>query len=144
MGNPPDTPHTLLIVDDNKSVRDSLRFLLERRGYHVMVAADGPEGVELARQHEIHGAMIDVNMPGMNGVEVCQQVTAHAAQTGRRVAVWLMTGARAQELVKSAQEAGALTVLAKPFHFAELFREFERVLGPVPPRPRAPDVLDEL
>ena len=137
-------PRTLLIIDDNKSVRDSLRFLVERRGYHALVAADGPEGIEIAKQHEVDGAMIDVNMPGMNGVLVCQILKQLSAQTGRPIVIWIMTGARTQDVVTAAADAGALTVLAKPFDFPDLFRQFEEHLGPGQVQQRAPDVLDQL
>lgn len=136
---------TLLVIDDNLSVRESLRFLFERRGYRVLVAESGPEGIALARQHEVHGAIVDVNMPGMNGIVACRALRAAVAEQGRSIAVWMMTGARTLELTKAAIEAGALTLLAKPFDFAELFRQFDEQLGgpPDPPKP-APDVLDEL
>lgn len=134
---------TLLVVDDNKSVRDSLRFLLERRGYEVEVAESGPEALALAAQRPFGGAMIDVNMPGMNGIAVCRALKALAAEKGWPLSIWMMTGARTPDVVKSAQEAGALVVLAKPFDFTDLFRRFDEVLGPVTP-PAAPDVLDHL
>lgn len=135
---------TLLIIDDNKSVRDSLHFLFVRKGYNVLTAADGPQGLAVARDHAVDGAMIDVNMPGMTGVEVCRELKTQEAVTGRRIAIWLMTGARTQDVVKAGEEAGALAVLAKPFDFAELFRRFSEVFGTVAPPKPAPDVLDQL
>lgn len=137
-------PRTLLIIDDNKSVRDSLRFLFERRGYHVLAADGGPEGLQMARDHPVAGAMIDVNMPGMNGVEVCRALKTQAAEMGRPISIWLMTGARTNDLIKAATEAGALMVFSKPFDFPDLFRRFEEALGPVEQPKPAPDPLDQL
>lgn len=135
---------TLLVIDDNKSVRESLRFLLLRRGYTVHVAENGRDGIALAASGNIDGALVDVNMPGMNGVEVCRALREQAAARGQSIAVWMMTGARTQELGKQALEAGALALLGKPFDFGDLFRRFDETLGPVqPPKPQ-PDVLDEL
>lgn len=135
---------TLLVIDDNKSVRDSLRFLFERRGYRVVAAESGAEGLALAKTEPVEGALVDVNMPGMNGVAVCRALQAQAREMGRALPVWMMTGARTPEVCKASAEAGALTVLAKPFDFADLFRRLEEALGPVePPKPRI-DVLDEL
>lgn len=125
---------TLLVIDDNGSVRDSLRFLFVRRGYEVLVAEHGMEGLALAGQHRVDAAIVDVNMPGMNGVDVCRSLHELAASAGRPVAVWIMTGARTPELEKRAREAGAIAVLGKPFDFAELFREMDEKLG-VPPTP---------
>lgn len=116
---------TLLVIDDNQSVRESLKFLLLRRGYTVYVACDGYEAIRIASEHVIHGAMVDVNMPGMNGIDVCRALKERAAAAGRDIAVWMMTGARSPEIVKLAREAGALDLLGKPFDLPALFRRFE-------------------
>lgn len=124
---------TLLVIDDNLSVRESLRFLLLRRGYNVHVADGGPAALALAREHPIDGAMIDVQMPGMNGFEVCEALREHAETSGRRLAVWMMTGGRSPELMKRTIEVGALTLLGKPFDFSDLYRRFDEQFGPVEP-----------
>ena len=126
---------TLLIIDDNQSVRESLRFLLRRRGYDVLVASSGAEALALAAQHPVDGAMIDINMPGMNGLEVCRQLRENAVRAGRVVALWTMTGARTSELARRSLEQGAIELLGKPFDFRALFAEFEQRFGPQP----APD-----
>ena len=131
----PTMTRTLLIVDDNESVRESLRFLFERRGYATAVAANGPEAIALAEQRVFDGAIVDMNMPGMNGIAVCRNLHGRAAETGRKLAVWMMTGARTAELAKSAGEAGALALLAKPFDFEDLFRRFDEQFGPISPAP---------
>lgn len=135
---------TLLIIDDNKSVRDALRFLLERRGYQVLTAESGPEGIALAEQHAVDGVMVDVNMPGMNGIMACRALKAQAEAKGRTLPIWMMTGARTPELAKTAAEAGALVLLPKPFDFADLFRRLDEAIGPVEPPKPEPDVLDQL
>lgn len=129
---------SLLIIDDYKPVRDSLRFLFERRGFDAVVAASGAEGIALARQQVFDGAMIDVNMPGMDGISVCRILQADARETGRKFAVWMMTGARTPQLTKAAIEAGALTLLAKPFDFEDLFRQFAVEFGDLPSDAPAP------
>jgi len=122
----------LLIVDDNPSVRDALRYLVERRGYAAVTAATGAEAVTLAEQQKFDGAMIDVNMPGMNGLVVCRALAAQAKAVGRTLAIWMITGARTAELTRASLEAGALTLLAKPFEFEELTREFDQQFGVSP------------
>jgi DNA-binding response OmpR family regulator len=129
-----DMARTVLIIDDNKSVRDLLSFLLARRGYDVLVAEDGPAGLALAARQSIAGALVDVNMPGMNGVEVCKALRELAAKEGRTVAVWLMTGAPTTEGEKAALEAGALMLLAKPFDVPDLLKRIQTEIGaPTPP-----------
>lgn len=133
----PDIMRTVLVIDDNNSVRDSLRFLFERRGYKVTVAANGIEGIALAAKESFDCAMVDVNMPGLNGIEVCRRLREQAAAAGRSLAVWMMTGARTPELSKRAVEAGAVTLLGKPFDLPELFRRIEEHLSASAPRPAA-------
>jgi DNA-binding response OmpR family regulator len=118
-------PRTFLVVDDNESVRESLKFLLIRRGYEVFVAEDGYEAIRLAGLHTIDAAMVDVNMPGMNGVDVCRALRQRASAAGKEIAIWLMTGGRSPELVTMARDAGALDLLAKPFDLAALYRRFD-------------------
>ncbi|HVU32535.1 MAG TPA: response regulator [Opitutaceae bacterium] len=122
-------PRTLLVVDDNQSVRESLRFLLLRRGYTVLVAEGGAEALSLAEQTAVDGAIIDVNMPGMNGIEVCRALRTRAVDAGREIAVWMMTGARTPETVRLAREAGAIDLFGKPFDVPALYRRFEEHFG---------------
>lgn len=128
---PPRMTPTLLVIDDNVSVRESLRFLLLQRGYHVHVAEGGPEGIALVKEGRIDGVMVDVQMPGMNGFEVARVLREHAAATGRRLAIWMMTGGRSPELIRRSAEAGALALLGKPFDLADLYRRFDEQFGPV-------------
>ena len=121
---------TVLIIDDNKSVRELLSFLLDRRGYAVLAADDGPGGLALAAQQPIAGALIDVNMPGMSGNEVCRALKEQATKAGRTIAVWLMTGAPTTEGEKAAFDCGALMLLAKPFDVPELLQRIETAIGP--------------
>lgn len=120
---------TLLVVDDNQSVRESLRFLLLRRGYTVLVAEDGAAALALAAQHPVDGAIVDVNMPGMNGIEVCRVLRERANAKGRQIAVWMMTGARTPEVLKQSREVGALDLLGKPFDIPSLYRRLEEQFG---------------
>jgi len=126
---------TLLVIDDNQSVRESLRFLLMRRGYRVLEALDGDTGIALAAEHSVDGAFVDVNMPGMNGIAVCRELRAQAAKSGRKITVWLMTGARTNEMAKAALDAGALELLQKPFGIPDLFQRIEAEIGLAVPPP---------
>lgn len=118
-------PRTFLVIDDNESVRESLKFLLLRRGYMVLVAEDGYEALRVADDNAIDAAMVDVNMPGMNGIEVCRALRERAGAAGREIAIWMMTGGRSPELLKLSREAGALDLLGKPFDLPALYRRFE-------------------
>lgn len=125
---------TLLVIDDNKSVRDSLAFLLERFGYSVFAAEDGPTGIAIAERERIDAALVDVHMPGMNGITACRLLREQAERLGREIAVWLMTGAWTSEVERAGREAGALLLLQKPFDISDLLRRIEAQVG-APPRP---------
>lgn len=139
-------PPTVLVIDDNKSVCDSLAYLFGRRGYEVLTAENGQAGVALAAQHPVAAVLLDVNMPGLSGLATCRALLAQAATLGRPISVWMITGARTPELERRALEAGALALLAKPFDLEDMFRRVGAVFGepalppgdaaaPVPPPP---------
>ncbi|HEX2851604.1 MAG TPA: response regulator [Opitutaceae bacterium] len=117
---------TLLIIDDNESVRESLKHVFARYGYTVVVADSGENGVVLYAKGGIDAALVDINMPGMNGVEACRLLHAEARGSGREIFVWLMTGAIGSLIEGRALEAGALAVLHKPFNIPEFVRELDR------------------
>lgn len=115
-------PHLLLVIDDDSMVRESLRFILRRRGYQVIVAENGPAGLAAARGNPVDGVLLDYHMPVMNGAVVCRALTAYGAERGRPLPVWMMTGARTGALAKATAEAGAIVLFSKPFDLLELHR----------------------
>jgi CheY-like chemotaxis protein len=118
---------TILIIDDNPLVREVVRRMLESRGYVVFAADDGPNGIELmAGQEEIDAAIVDVDMPRMNGVEVCRVLREQALRTGRSLWVCLMTGLTRPGIAAEAAAVGARGVLNKPFTTDELVAYVER------------------
>jgi CheY-like chemotaxis protein len=123
---------TLLVIDDDPSVREVMHLLLKHRGYEVLVAESGAAGLALAAERKVDGALIDVHMAGMNGIEACRALRERALAAGRNLPVWIMTGARTAQIVTAAAEAGALVVLSKPFSHAELYQHIEAQLGPAP------------
>ena len=121
---------TLLVIDDNPLVRDVVRLMLESRGYDVLVAEDGEAGRALMSRRPVDAAIVDVDMPKMNGVDVCRALCSDAARAGHGIWVWLMTGVTRSDLAARALAAGAKGILPKPFTTQELVqcieREFER------------------
>ena len=121
----PLAPPTILVVDDNPMVREVVQGMLNAAGFHALSAEDAATALALYASNPIDAAMIDVDMPGMNGIDLCRALQAQAAAVGRGVLAWLMTGVVRPELVVDAQAAGATGVLAKPFTRAELVACFE-------------------
>ena len=63
---------TILCIDDNRNILEMNKALLERNGYRVLIALDGPTGIALTRKHSIDAVVLDFNMPGMNGAQVAE------------------------------------------------------------------------
>jgi CheY-like chemotaxis protein len=120
---------TLLIIDDNESVRESLKHVFMRRGYTVVVAAGGEPGLALHAKGGIDAALIDINMPGMNGVEACRLLHCQMETAARKIPVWLMTGAIGPDVEELGLAAGALAVLHKPFDILAFTRELDAQLA---------------
>src|SRR5947199_6596835 len=81
-------PMKILVVDDERAVRESLRRALELEGYDIELAADGVEAVERLEQNgEPDAVILDVLMPGLDGLEVCRRIRNH----GSRVPVLMLT-----------------------------------------------------
>jgi CheY-like chemotaxis protein len=63
---------TVLCIDDNRSILEINKALLESNGYRVLIAPDGPSGIALTRAHSIDAVVLDFNMPGMDGAQVAE------------------------------------------------------------------------
>ena len=127
---------TILVVDANPSVTETLRYIMTSCGYNVVTAAGGAEALARAKEQTMDGALIDVHMPGMNGIEVCRTLLDHSSATGLVMPVWLITGALTAEIHNQAAAAGALAVLAKPFNIQELVERLHTQFAPANPARR--------
>ena len=101
---------SVLTVEDDPIVRADLRLILEDAGFDVVPdARDGVEAVELAREHRPDLILIDLNLPGLDGVEATRQILSE-----RAVPIVALTGYRTG-IVERALEAGAVAHVLKPF-----------------------------
>jgi CheY-like chemotaxis protein len=126
----PPNGRILLVVDDQESVRRSIAFYLEYCGYRVHRADSGKQALEIFRAEQIDGVLMDVQMPGMSGIEATAQLKALADQSGRPHKVWLMTGAHTRELEELAKQAGGIKLFRKPFDWEELLNDLRTALVP--------------
>jgi CheY-like chemotaxis protein len=117
---------TLLITDDQEGVLHTLGYLFGEHGYRTLLAKSGAAALELARSEHIDAALIDVHMPAMDGFAVCRALCETAQAAGRILPIWLMTAAFTGTLAAKATEAGALTLLKKPFDCAQFLKDLER------------------
>jgi two-component system, OmpR family, phosphate regulon response regulator PhoB len=116
----------VLIADDEEDILQLVRRVLERAGFEVMIARNGMQALELAQTRPPAVAVLDVTMPGLDGLEVVRQLRADAATAAVKV---LILTARAQQAdIDRATAAGADDYLAKPFNAAELRERVEALL----------------
>lgn len=104
-----------------------LSILLQRWGYEVRTAYDGPSGLELVKQWQPQVALLDIGMPGMDGYEVARRIRQMDAPSGQAYLVAL-TGYGNEEAVRRALEAGFNSHLLKPIDSNRL----QSLLGSLP------------
>ncbi len=105
----------VLVVDDEETMVRSLSTLLTQEGYDVVTAADGPGALEAARQTSPDLIVLDVMLPGMDGIEVCRQI-----RTRSTVPVIMLTAKTAEVDTVVGLEVGADDYVTKPFSPREL------------------------
>jgi DNA-binding NtrC family response regulator len=101
----------ILVVDDIKSMRLTLGGILEDEGYNVLLAEDGYQAIEAAKQTSFALAFMDIKMPGINGVQTFREIK----KINPQAAVIMMTAYSVEDLVREALEEGAYAVVYKPF-----------------------------
>jgi two-component system, OmpR family, KDP operon response regulator KdpE len=106
----------ILIVDDDASVRRALHTTLQTLGFSTSEASGGEEALVLARTAPYDVVLLDINMPGMDGLETCRQLR-HLLP---RIAILMLTVRDSEEDKVQALEAGADDYVTKPFHIREL------------------------
>jgi len=116
----------ILIVDDNLSVQLTLEFCLQDAGYSVVLAGDGTAALSAAATEPIDLILLDVNMPFMNGMAVCQALKSNPALS--HIPVVMMTSCPTRETISRAIAAGALEMMPKPFALTQLYEIVSRNL----------------
>jgi CheY-like chemotaxis protein len=120
-------PHhpSILVVDDDVDTCHNLADILTDLGHHVEVAHDGPSALELVRRRHFDVALLDLKMPGMDGLELYRAIRAVRADT---VAL-IVTAYAGGNTTEEALAAGAWRVLPKPVDFSRLLGFVDQALG---------------
>ena len=117
----------VLVADDDADIRDLVAFKLEQAGFEVISVEDGQTALELAQARLPTLAVLDVSMPAMSGIEVCQRLRADPATAGMLI---IMLTARVQEQdVEGGFSAGADDYVTKPFSPRELVTRIQALLS---------------
>jgi two-component system response regulator MprA len=117
-------PVNVLVVDDERAVRSALRRALALEGYGVDEAADGDAALGFLRTRTADAVVLDVLMPGVDGLEVCRRLRA----AGDRTPVLMLTARESVEDRVSGLDAGADDYLVKPFALEELLARIRALL----------------
>jgi DNA-binding response OmpR family regulator len=122
------SPETILVVEDDRVVADTLRLYFEHAGFRVLVAHDGRSGLDLALGAAPAAVVLDVLLPGLDGREVCRRLRAASS-----VPIVMLTALTAEDDVIAALEGGADDHVGKPFRPAEVVARVRALLRRLPP-----------
>jgi len=115
----------VVIAEDEAIIRLDLKEILESEGYEVVgETGRGDEAVELVARHDPDLAILDVKMPGIDGIEAARRIASD-----RRVAVLILTAFSQRNLIEDARDAGVSAYLVKPFQRSELVPAIEVALA---------------
>jgi two-component system, cell cycle response regulator DivK len=129
---------TILIVEDNEMNRDMLSRRLKRRGYEVLVAADGEMGIDLARTHAPHLILMDMSLPLIDGWEVTRRLKAD--ETLKHIPIIALTAHAMATDREKAIEAGCDDYDTKPIELTRLLAKMITLLLGAPSLPHAASV----
>lgn len=103
-------PYSILITDDDRGCREALRDILQEEGYRAILASSGEEAVDIVRGRPVHLALLDMQMPTLNGLETLELVH----QINALLPCVLVTAQATESLMGQALRAHAYSVLSKP------------------------------
>ena len=114
----------ILVIDDEPGIRDLLDTLLRRKGYDVVLAENGQKGLDLFRRERPDVIVLDLKMPGMDGLTVLQQVRS----LDPKKPVIILTGAGTTEMEQKVRALGATEYVEKEFSLHRLGDSLKRLL----------------
>ena len=115
---------TIVVIDDDESLRDTIGVLLEQEGFRAVLAADGPSGYESAIVNRPDLILVDLRLPGMSGIEICKGL--RAAQVKTPIIVLSALGDEVDKVLLL--EIGADDYIVKPFGTRELTARIRALL----------------
>ncbi len=120
----------ILVIDDDPQIRRTMRATLTSRGYEVNDARTGEEGVEKLRSAAYDLILLDLNMPGIGGIETCRMI-----RSASEVAIIVLTVSNTEKDKVEALDAGADDYITKPFSTPELLARLRATLRRLPQPP---------
>lgn len=130
----------VLIVDDDADWCKECAFSLRQMGCEPFVATSADEAIALFLEHDIAIAIVDYNLPGLDGIALIQELAQHAENQGRHLRFIMATGYATKDVAVDAMRASAIDFLEKPISHGDLRRALQRIRG-MPPASGARKVL---
>jgi two-component system KDP operon response regulator KdpE len=127
----------ILVVDDDPQIRRAMRTTLTGRGYEVADARTGEEALEALRSGNYDLVLLDMNMPGMGGIETCRLI-----RSSSEVAIIMLTVSNSEKDKVEALDAGADDYITKPFSTPELLARIRATLRRLPHAPEHGDLKE--
>jgi DNA-binding NtrC family response regulator len=115
----------ILIVDDETDLRTLLRHILTAQGYQITDAEDGEEAIELIKKQKFDIALLDIQMPNINGIQVLKYIKEHSPQTK----AVMLTGYADLKHAMEAKEFGARDFIGKPYKLEDVLSTIEHILA---------------
>jgi two-component system response regulator AtoC len=127
-------------VDDEQSIRETLEMLLREKGYQVLTAEDGPAGLRLVDEERPQIVILDIRLPGMDGLEVLRRVRSRNSSIG----VIMITAFHDLETTVQAMKLGAYEYIHKPIDVDEFDAAIDKVAGNIELSSRLEDLIMEI
>ena len=123
--------HTILVVEDEKGLRDAIAIYLRSQNYEVLLAANGAQGLEELGKagDKIHLAIVDLMMPVMSGYEASRVIRSLEREDAKTVPIIALSANAFEEDVALAKDAGMDAHLAKPVDIRKMFKVMNRLRG---------------
>ena len=122
-----DQSDTIVVADDSMTILAMTSSRLERAGYDIVTATRGDDALRLVQEHRPRLVLLDVEMPGLSGVEVTRRIRADETLAGTSIV--LLTSLSEETDIATGIEAGADAYLTKPFSPQELQTQVEKLIG---------------
>ena len=130
----------ILLVEDEASVVSFIKKGLSEEGFEISVALDGNTGYEMIQQAEFDLIILDIMLPGKNGLELCREIR----KQNKKVAILMLTALGTAENVVIGFNSGADDYLVKPFKFIELVARVKSLLRRLEPQAREEDLNENI
>lgn len=114
----------ILIVEDERKIADTLKFGLEEKGFYVEVAYDGTIGHRVFKSHKFNLVLLDINLPGINGFELCKMMR----KEDPNIPIIMVTSLPTIDDKVEGYDSGADDYIVKPFEFKELLLKIRALL----------------